>query len=365
MTVRAERTILYAAALFLLASCGSPGTPEPPSLELAQPVRDLRAVRKGNEVRLTWTSPSETTDRKIFRHAGATEICRSVGSALINCGTPLATVSASVTSSTPKSASQKANATSYTDQLSTILEMQAPDLNLVYAVSVLNSHGRSAGLSNQVQVPAAPTLPPPSSMAAKLTASGVELTWNPVALPQEIPGLRYAYRVYRHDVETGQDVIAGEVPVGDSNPVLGDTNFQWEKTYEYRVTVVTFAQQANGTVQVEGDDTAPARVVAHDVFPPAVPSGLQAAYSGPGQKPFVDLVWQPDTEPDLAGYNVYRREHNSEPVKKNTELVKTPAFRDLEVLPGHEYSYSVTAMDVRGNESARSTEANENVPQDQ
>jgi hypothetical protein len=202
-------------------------------------------------------------------------------------------------------------------------------------------------------------------MAAKLTASGVELTWNPVALPQENPGLRYAYRVYRHDVETGQDVIAGEVPVGDSNPVLGDTNFQWEKTYEYRVTVVTFAQQANGTVQVEGDDTAPARVVAHDVFPPAVPSGLQAAYSGPGQKPSVDLVWQPDTEPDLAGYNVYRREHNSEPVKKNTELVKTPAFRDLEVLPGHEYSYSVTAVDVRGNESARSTEANENVPQDQ
>jgi hypothetical protein len=241
--------------------------------------------------------------------------------------------------------------------------MQAPDSNLVYAVSVLNSHGRSAGLSNQVQVPAAPTLPAPSGLAAKLNARGIELTWNAVGLPQEIPSLRFAYRIYRRDVDTGQDVIAGEVPVGSSNPSLLDTNFEWEKSFEYRLTVVTFAQQASGTVQVEGEDTAPVRVMAHDVFPPAVPSGLQVAYSGPGQKPFIDLVWGPDTEPDLAGYNVYRRGESGEPVKINTEMVKTPNFRDFDVLPGHEYFYSVSAVDVRGNESARSPEASESLPQ--
>ena len=51
--------------------------------------------------------------------------------------------------------------------------------------------------------------------------------------------------------------------------------------------------------QVEGDDTPPVTVVAHDVFPPATPTGLQAVFSGPGQKPFIDLVWTPNTEPDL------------------------------------------------------------------
>ena len=28
-------------------------------------------------------------------------------------------------------------------------------------------------------------------------------------------------------------------------------------------------------------------------FSPRVPSGLQAVFSGPGQKPFIDLLWSP------------------------------------------------------------------------
>ena len=93
-----------------------------------------------------------------------------------------------------------------------------------------------------------------------------------------------------------------------------------------------------------------------------MPSGLQAVFSGPGQRPFIDLVWAPDTDVDLAGYNVYRREEGTEPVKLNTEPVKTPAYRDSNVVAGEHYLYSVSAVDVRGNESARSEEAGENVP---
>ena len=55
---------------------------------------------------------------------------------------------------------------------------------------------------------------------------------------------------------------------------------------------------------IEGDDTPEVKVFANDVFPPAVPSGLQAVFSGPGQKPFIDLVWAPVSDADLAGYNV-------------------------------------------------------------
>lgn len=105
------------------------------------------------------------------------------------------------------------------------------------------------------------------------------------------------------------------------------------------------------------------RVVTHDVFPPATPSDLQAVFSGPGQQPFIDLVWAPNTEPDLAGYNVYRHEAAGAPGKLNSDLVKSPAFRDNAVVPGHEYSYSVSAVDLRGNESPRSEEAIENVPE--
>jgi fibronectin type 3 domain-containing protein len=68
------------------------------------------------------------------------------------------------------------------------------------------------------------------------------------------------------------------------------------------------------------------------------------------------------TDSDLAGYNVYRREKGEAAVKMNAELVKTPAYRDVQVAAGKKYFYAVSAVDVRGNESAQSEEASESVP---
>jgi hypothetical protein len=357
--------------LAVAAGCGSPGVPEPPSLELARPVRDLKAFRKGDEVHLNWSVSTETTDHHIFRHAGAMQICRGLGQALHTCGTPVTEQTTPTLSDSQKSgkvhnhsAGRSPNPqASYTDHLSPTLEMQSPASNLVYAVNILNSYGKSAGLSNQVRVPSAPTLPAPSGFGAKLTSQGVNLTWTPVSVPPEIPKLRYAYRIYRRDGKTGNDSIAGEVPVmGTTTPNLLDTSFVWEETYDYRATVVTFIEDPSALEQVEGEDTSSLRIVAHDIFPPATPTGLEAAYSGPGQRPFVDLIWNASSEPDFAGYNVYRSETNSQVTKINNDLVKVPAFRDSSVVPGHKYSYSVTAVDVRGNESPASEKSSENVP---
>jgi hypothetical protein len=156
----------------------------------------------------------------------------------------------------------------------------------------------------------------------------------------------------------------GEVPLDASSGIqIVDHSFEWEKTYVYRATVVTLIhEEGKPDTQFEGDDTPAAKVFAHDVFPPAVPAGLQAVFSGVGQQPFIDLVWAPDTDADLAGYNVFRREAGTTAVKINSELVKTPAFRDMNVASGKTYFYSVSAVDVRGNESAPSQETSEAVP---
>jgi hypothetical protein len=157
------------------------------------------------------------------------------------------------------------------------------------------------------------------------------------------------------------DTLVGELPLNASR--LLDGNFEWEKTYEYRANVVTVITQPDKPeIEVEGDDTPAIEVFAHDVFPPATPTGLQAVFSGEGRQPFVDLVWSPDTDADLAGYNVYRHEEGAQPAKINLELVKTPAYRDTHVQPGKTYFYSVSAVDVRGNESVHSEEASETVP---
>jgi hypothetical protein len=81
-----------------------------------------------------------------------------------------------------------------------------------------------------------------------------------------------------------------------------------------------------------------------------------------GQKPFIDLTWAPNLESDLAGYNVFRRVGNAQFEKLNKQLVSGSSFRDDNVETGRKYIYSVSAVDLRGNESQRSAEATETVP---
>jgi hypothetical protein len=350
------RVVLILCGAAFLANCGSPGIPVPPSLELPRPVTDLRAARKGDKVVLTWTRPLRTTTGQNIRRFGWTQVCGNLGNPLKECGTPVAKLKAQGNAAPGQ--------ISYTDHLPETLLLQNPAADLFYAVDVVNSYGRSAGLSNQASVPSAPTLPAPSNFTAQLTAQGVLLSWRRVPAPTPPDRVRYGVRIYRREAGQAVDAIAGETPLGsDSAPEFTDTGFAWEKTYAYRGTIVTRIAQADGSErQVEGEDTAPVTIIAHDVFPPATPTGLEAVFSGPEQKPFVDLIWSPNTESDLAGYNVYRREGGGEPVKANPELVKSPAWQDIRVEAGQRYFYAVTAVDARGNESARSQEAAESVP---
>ena len=359
-------SLLFATAA--LAGCGVPGVPKPPSLELPQPVSDLRAVRKGESVYLAWTVPMETTDRLAVRHLGPTRICRSVNAPISECANPVgeapAAQVAGASSQQRKSGQSGARIqANYTDRLLPALLVENLGAQISYTVSVLNEHGRSAGVSNSASVPAVAALPPPSGFAAQVTAEGIVLSWMALAHPPEIPGLERAYRVYRRAEGTNVDTVAGEVKVDALPAQLVDHSFEWEKTYFYRATIVTLIrEEAKPEIQFEGNDTPSVKVFAHDVFPPAVPSGLQAAFSGVGQQPFVDLIWAPDTDADLAGYNVFRHEAGTEPVKINAEAVNAPAFRDTTVTPGRNYFYSVSAVDVRGNESAQSQGASEAVP---
>ena len=240
---------------------------------------------------------------------------------------------------------------------------------------------RGAGVSNRVHVPAITTLPAPNDLSAKLSDDGVDLTWTSAAEPPARPGVQYRYRIYRRNLsaESGsvnnqksempgnkkqknEDAIAAEVAVGAAGPAHFLDTIEWENTFEYRITAVTIIAKQDSQVQVEGDDSPPIRVVAHDIFPPAIPSGLQAVYSGEGQKLFIDLIWAPVPSADLAGYNIYRSEGSGAPIKVNSELVKTPSYRDTAVSPGKTYSYTVSAVDVRNNESHRSEAATETTP---
>jgi hypothetical protein len=247
------KLMLLLSGTAALVSCGVPGIPKPPSLDLPQPITDLRAIRKGDNVHVDWTVPTETTDRLTVRQLGPTRICRSLDAAISECANPVGEVPAPQlpgtgprqTKSAKTSATMPAN---YIDRLPQTLPVENSSARIFYAVSVLNSKGRTAGISNVVSVPAVPALPPPSDFRAQVTAEGVILSWTKIPLGAETPGLRYIYRVYRRPEGGNTDTVVGEVPLDASSATeLVDHSFEWEQTYLYRATVVTLIHEEGKT----------------------------------------------------------------------------------------------------------------------
>src|SRR5690242_1937801 len=157
----------------LMAACGTPGAPRPPSLELPQPVNDLAATRVGDKVTLSWTPPRQTTDNQNIRHPGPVRICRGINvAAMLHCQaiTELPPAQASPGNTQPERRT-------YTDTLAQPMLTRDPAVAVTYAVQAVNSRGRSAGLSNQVQVPLAPTPPAATGLNAKIAADGITVSW--------------------------------------------------------------------------------------------------------------------------------------------------------------------------------------------
>ncbi len=353
-----RKAILVAAigCAALLTSCATPGAPMPPSLQLPRPIEDLNFARKGQHVVLTWTPPTQTTEHIGLRHLGATYICRTVGRyPVAGCDMLKRLTSADVATVTDK----KREVAIYQDVLPQ--NLISPTGFSTYSIEVFNDRGRSAGLSNQVRVPLAPTLAAPQDLSGKVTKQGPVLTWTCEATAAPA-GLTYLYRVMRH-LQGVPAFSAIDDLAAAPHVTYVDQGFEWQKQYEYKVVPITqIAGTAGSPLEVEGEDSPVITVQAVDVFPPAQPTGVQAVFSSVGQKPFIDLTWIPNSETDLAGYDVYRHEEGTQPVKLTAQPVQAPSFRDNNVRAGAKYFYYVVAVDARGNQSPPSEEASETVP---
>jgi hypothetical protein len=335
-----------------------------PSLQLARPADDLTASRKGNKVQLDWTLPRKNMDRTLVKNIPQTLICRHEGTGLMSGCTMVATVPNPKQEEKHKNEQGPAVHMKYVDTLPAQLGEQTPAGFVRYAVEILNTRERSGGLSNQVLIPVAQTIAPPEEVSAKSEADGVLISWTGATVPTPPTGLTYRYRVTRSPAGANAFIALADVEP-ESEGFYLDKTFAWETKYDYRITSMTTVHSQGVNMAVEGDDSKAATTFTRDVYPPADPTGLQAVFSSVGQKPFVDLSWAPNMDIDLAGYNVFRRVAGGEAVKLNKQLVPVPAFRDDTAAPGKTYMYSVSAVDLRGNESQRSAETTEAVPDKQ
>jgi hypothetical protein len=341
----------------VICGCGLPGAPQPPSLGIPKAIADLQASRKASAVTLVWTAPRETTDGELIKGVGKMVVARAEQS-----GTFKKVAELPLHPALKKGEPQQA---SVTDDVSAVLAAVATSNFILYRVESVTSRRRTSLPSNLVSVPAVLTAPPPQKVTLGLVPDGITIGFQLPATPNSTRlDSEYIFRIERRQPgsSTAQPVIVGQIRPGEQVLPLTDSRIYWGETYEYWVTPVTLWRAGPQQGEVEGEDSPHATIIAQDTFPPAPPSGLEAVFSGVMQRPAIDLTWRPNTEEDLAGYNVYRRNGNAPASKINTQLLKTPAFQDNSVAPGITYTYSVTAVDLRGNESAQSREASETVP---
>src|SRR5262249_7310440 len=152
-------------------------------------------IRKGEKVVLSWTAPKRTTDNQPVETPGVTRICRSQGPA-VSCQNFVGEIPGGAAGA----------ATSYTDTLSADLIAGSAQV-AGYAVEPLNPSGRSAGLSNQVVISLAQTLPPPADFKTQVVPQGIQLSWTcPLAPPGAGPGVSYRLRVYRRPEDVKKEL---------------------------------------------------------------------------------------------------------------------------------------------------------------
>jgi len=356
--------IALLVAASALAGCGMPGAPLPPSLNLPIPVNDLSAVRTGSQVALSWTMPTKTTDKVLLKGNITVRVCRNETS-VAPCSVAAALQLA-----------PGADAT-FTDTLPAPLASSQPRA-LTYFVELVNRKSRSAGLSNGAVVLAGEAPLAIESLTAEMSKEGVLLRWAPAPAESSPVAVRLVRRLLTAPAKkSDQSPLAQPAeplvqtllvePSARSDRTL-DTNIRFGETYEYRAQRVARVTVGGSTLELAGPLSLPLRIDAVNVFPPSAPKGPAAvATAGEnGSGPAIDLSWLPGAEPNLSGYNVYRRD--SAATDSNWQRISPaqpvvgPGYHDPNVQPGHTYAYSVTAIDQDGRESARSVEASDTVP---
>jgi hypothetical protein len=257
----------------------------------------------------------------------------------------------------------------------------AAGFDVVFAVRTRASRKRASADSNAVKIHIYPVPAPVGQLQSHLTESAIDLTWQPITQTTAGDPITVTeYHVYRGELDpksydpkiTGPDALRERFVsplalLGRSNdPQYTDKQFDFGKAYVYVVRSVTTA--GKDALALESGDSDILILTPTDTFPPSVPQAVVAtAVENPESTPpsqEVDLSWSINTEQDLAGYRVYRSEREGDkgaPIAQ--DLLLSPAYRDTSVASGHKYWYSVTAVDLSGNESAPAPQVAADVAQ--
>ncbi len=225
--------------------------------------------------------------------------------------------------------------TSYNDTTAT------PGGTFYYKITAADSWNGESGFSASVSATRPKDVTPPaqpSNLAASTSGSGITLTWSPNT-ESDLAG----YNVYRSSSATGTFFKLNSSPFTSAN--FTDTNAASGQTSYYQVTAIDTSNNESTAATISATRTV-------DTTPPATPSGFTAS----GSTSNITLTWTPNTEPDLAGYNIYRSASGTGTfVKLNSTPLTMASYTDTTAPAGVFSYYRLTAVDISGNESSFTT----------
>jgi hypothetical protein len=307
------------AVVLLCGGCGYIGDPLPPLANIPEHIKDLSAVQHAGRILVNFTLPTQTTEGVAIR--GPLRIDLRVGTA----GTGGFSAEDWAAQAKPVTQGEvNAGVARY--------EFPAADWvgrEITIAVRVIGRNGKESGWSNFVNLKVEPPPETPAPVTAQNTPKGVRLSWG---------GPPGTFRILRRAGDEKSFRQVAEV----NQLEWTDPDSEFGRHYAYRVQ--------RGVGQAVSEPSEIVEITPEDVFPPAEPKGLHAS-AAPAS---IELSWEPDTEPDLAGYRVYRSVDGGE-FERIAEVSQVPAYSDQKVERGKTYRYAVTAVDRAGNESRRSS----------
>lgn len=347
--------VLLTSSLALgLTACGKKGEPLPPVRIVPRPATDLAVRQRGGEVLFDVAYPQTTIAGLTMPPLESVEVMRllvpapSPGSPVTPPDKRAYTGGAEVIETV---SGEGLAAVTEGDRLRLRLQLPTEAAEsrqaYVYAVRFTAEGGEPSDVSNLVAlVPLAPP-PSPESLEAEATAEGVRIRWED---GEEVGG----YRIYRRlSEERSYAQPLGTAPA-DATDYL-DRSARYGERYIYAVTAVG---AENPTL--ESPLAAEREVDYQDRFAPPPPEGLVALGEEGGR---IRLAWEVSTTPDAAGYHVYRRAGTSGDFTRLTERpVEANRYLAQGLTPGAVYTFRVTAVDQRGNESATSREVTATAP---
>lgn len=255
-----------------------------------------------------------------------------------------------------------------------------------YFVAGISPRGRTAVPSTPVSIPLEPGSSAPGTPQVTYTESEMTITWPPspdartatteVAPPPSVPATPGAtaslagtatpavpppplllvakslgfnstattYHVFEVPIAPPSNASpALTVPAGLTPQPLAVTTlkvkgvgFGAERCFFVRPVDTVFGAVVQGPASPIGC------VTPRDNFPPAAPKQL-AAIASAG---VINLIWEPNSEPALAGYIVLRGEAPGDKLQALTPApIVSTSYRDSDVKPGVRYVYAVVAVD--------------------